>query len=322
MTTTFPTADRAAVPAGSGPATYRTVLVALDGSPLAERALPFARAIARGARARLVLVRAVPLSPAAPGPGSAGAAQRARARGEAAAYLERIAPLVTGHGAVEAAVLEGEPAAAILAHGRARGADLLVLATHGRSGLGRWLYGSVADAVLRQAATPVLLVPATSGAAWPDDRPGRVVVALDGSHEALAALSPARALAAALGARLLLLKVVEPPSGALYRGPIREQLFHPGVALDGARRYLQGVAGTLLSGVEAVEVRAAVGPAAAAIAAVAREAHAGAVAMATHGRGGLARAALGSVATETLHRATVPLLLVRAGVSHVSPQST
>jgi nucleotide-binding universal stress UspA family protein len=149
-----------------------------------------------------------------------------------------------------------------------------------------------------------------------------ILMALDGSHEALAALGPARDLATALGARVLLLRVVEPPSGTLYHAPFREQLFHPEGALAGARRYLQGVAGTLLSGVEGVEVRAAIGPAAAAIAAVAQEADAGVVAMATHGRGGLARAALGSVATETLHRATVPLLLVRAGVRQVSPQST
>jgi nucleotide-binding universal stress UspA family protein len=304
MTAFPPAAERARVPGGSGPASYRTILVALDGSPLAERALPFARAVARGAGARLVLVRAVPPATVAPAPGSAG--------DEAAAYLERIALLVTGHGAVEVAVPAGEPAAAILAHGRARGADLLVLATHGRSGLGRWLYGSVADAVLRHAETPVLLVPATCTAAWQGAGAGRVVVPLDGSHEALTAIAPARALAAALGSRMLLLRVVEPPSGALYRQPIRGQLFQPEVALAGARRYLRGVAATLLPGAEGVDVRAAAGPAAATIAAVAREADAGVVAMATHGRGGVARAALGSVATETVHRATVPLLLVRA----------
>jgi len=287
------------------PKTYRTILVALDGSLLAERALPFARRLAVGTGACLVLARAVTARTDRPDPD---------AEGEAEAYLKRIVRQERGHGRTHLAVLAGEPAPALLAYARSRAADLVVMATHGRSGLGRWLYGSVADAVLRGSELPVLLVPAGGGtgeAVAAGGRPGRVLVALDGSHAALAALAPARALAAALGWRLLLLRAVEPPSGALYRPPVRKELFHPEVALAGARRYLRGVAATLLPGTAGVDVLAVQGAAAPSILAAAQETGADLVVMATHGRGGLARAALGSVAAETLHRATVPLMLVR-----------
>ena len=279
----------------------RSIVVGLDGSAFAERALPFATAIAERSGARLVLVRAASEETVV----------------EAHDYLRALAAPsrgVGGHGehpAVDTAAREGEPAAVLLEEGRRRGADLLVLATHGRSGLGRWRYGSVADAALRHADRPLLLVPATCDRAWPRDRAPRLLVTLDGSGFAEEALPPARTMAQHLGAEIVLLRAVGPPDSS----PLSQAAGEPSPgAADGvaaAEAYLAGIAPTLRAAARGVATCAVAGPAAATIAAVARDREADLIVMATHGRGGLARAVLGSVATGALHRADRPLLLVR-----------
>jgi nucleotide-binding universal stress UspA family protein len=196
-----------------------------------------------------------------------------------------------------------------------------VLATHGRSGLGRWLYGSVADHVLRHAPVPVLLISAGCAPAWPESGPGRILVPLDGSALAEAALAPAAALAGILRARLLLLRAVVPPvatetayaTGHPYATGQPYAYWDPAEALEATRSYLEPLAGGLRERGLTVDVEAAEGPPAAAIASSAWERGAGLIAMATHGRSGVGRLVLGSVATTTLHLAAVPLLLVRPG---------
>jgi nucleotide-binding universal stress UspA family protein len=315
---------------------YRTILVPLDGSTLAERALPYATAVARAAGARLVLARtaaagAVPeeatwvggapggvaLGPA--GPGAPADREPAPTRREESGpdpvrYLEEVAAGLVGE-AVEPSLVLGPAGEAILREARERGVDLIVMSTHGRSGLGRWLYGSVADHVLRHAGVPVLLVSAVCAPAWPEGGPGTILVPLDGSELAEAALAPAAVLAGLFRARLLLLRVVEPPAtaGAAFGAGYDDTDDDPAAALSEAEGYLEGVARSLHEDGPPPEVAAAEGPAAATIARVARERGAGLIAMGTHGRSGLGRLVLGSVATGTLHQAAVPLLLVRPG---------
>jgi nucleotide-binding universal stress UspA family protein len=278
---------------------YRTILVALDGSPLGERALPYAAAVARATGDRLRLVRVVP--------------GRTDADDAAADYLQRAAARLA-RPAPGTAVLAGDPATEILREARRAEAGLVALSTHGRSGLGRWLYGSVADALLRQADLPVLLVPAACPPAWPPEGPRRVVIPLDGSPFAEAAIGPGADLAEALCVEVVVLRVVGPPphvvDDALGGAHVVDD---PAAALEEARRYVAAVADGLRRRGRAAERLAAVGPPAATIAAAAAERGAGVVAMATHGRGGVERAVLGSVTTETIRRSAVPLLLVRPG---------
>jgi nucleotide-binding universal stress UspA family protein len=279
----------------------RSIVVALDGSAFAERALPFATAIAERSGARLVLVRA------APDEGLVEAHDYVRG-------LAAPARGVGGHGerpAVDTVARLGEPAAVLLDESRRRRADLLVLATHGRSGLGRWRYGSVADAVLRHADLPLLLVPATCDRTWPGDRALRLLVTLDGSDFARQALPAARAVARLMGGEVLLLRVVEPPDSSPFTPAVEEQLLDTAPEVKAAEAYLEDVALSLHSGAAGVTTCAVAGPAAPTIAAVARDREVDLIVMATHGRGGLVRAVLGSVATGTLHRADRPLLLVR-----------
>jgi nucleotide-binding universal stress UspA family protein len=291
---------------------YQIILLPLDGSPLAERALPYATLVARASGAVLVLVRAAQAAHGGAGDGDKRA-QQAEAVREAEDYLAAVVGALArqeGQLPVETVVRYGPAAEAILQETRLREAGLVVMATHGRSGLGRWLYGSVADTVLRHATVPILLVPATAVYDWPQDRRPRMLLPLDGSELAAAILAPAGELATTLQATLLLLQVVEPvvsPYSELYGAAP----FDPSARLTWAREYLEQMAAALRGRGHTVAIHAEVGPAASTIAAVARQQRADLIAMATHGRSGLARLVLGSVATGVLQLAGRPLLLVR-----------
>lgn len=157
---------------------YTHILVPLDGSELAEQVLPHVTALALRFRARLTLLRATTaaqavgmqaaLAGALPGGGPiADATPLIAAEREAAAtYLAAVAERLRERGLTVAVEQhDGAPAELILTRARARGADLIAMTTHGRGGLGRLLLGSVADAVVRHASVPVLLVRAQETAA-------------------------------------------------------------------------------------------------------------------------------------------------------------
>jgi nucleotide-binding universal stress UspA family protein len=293
----------------------KTILVPLDGSRLAEQAIPYASRLARSTGARLVLAQATLTEPL---PGQAELVARAAATRRAEIELDVLVNRLRQEGlAVEARVYCEDAATAILDAATQEAADLIVMSTHGRSGLGRWIYGSVADRVLRTALIPVLLVPAACSGEWTTARPLRILVPLDQSPLAEEALGPASELAQALGAELLLLQVLEYPlpavaDGATYLPPLDQD-----ADLAAARQYLEDLAVALRADGQTVTTLAVaaapspVGQAVATIAAVAHDERVDAVVMATHGRGGLARLVMGSVATGVLQHATVPVLVVR-----------
>lgn len=134
-----------------------TLLVPLDGSTLAEQALPVAADMARTSGARVVLLRAA-FAHAYPGRDPVEA-QVAVVR-EAEDYLAGIAERVRALGVpkVSASAWYGEPATAIVEAAEFNRADLIVMTTHGRSGLGRLVMGSVAESVLRGTTTPILIL--------------------------------------------------------------------------------------------------------------------------------------------------------------------
>src|SRR4051812_35490907 len=289
------------------PTMLNTILVPVDGSDFAERAVPYAAGLARSAAARVVLMRVLPHR----APGSAtdelGAVQ---------AYLNLDAGAMRAGGLeVETIVRRVHPvhaddvARAITATAEEQGVSLIVMSTHGRSGLGRWLYGSVTDSVLRQTATPMLLVPSHAEQPQPTDRPIRLLVPLDGSELAEEAILTAESWAGATDAELVLLRVVEPPSYPLYGDGYAYIPFDPDVEVAEARQYLQEKVDRLRADGKRVTARAVVGQPSLMVARVAHDEGVDVIMMATHGRGGLARLVLGSVATATLQRADVPILL-------------
>jgi nucleotide-binding universal stress UspA family protein len=228
----------------------------------------------------------------------------------AAAYLDRVAAGVRAHGLVaEPVVAAGRPADVVVHEAAAREVDLIVMTTHGRSGPGRWVLGSVADEVLHRTARPVLLV--RSGQAVTSERPHRIVVPLDGSELAERALLHARALAGP-GGELLLYQALAPITPVVPdAGPdsLWTEMMEDTTAE--ALAYLERVAAPLRAAGYGARTAVDFGPAASLIAEYARREQADLIVVSSHGRSGTARWLLGSVADELVRSSPVPLLLLR-----------
>jgi nucleotide-binding universal stress UspA family protein len=134
-----------------------SILVPLDGSPLAEAALPKALELAEVSGAGLLLLRAAQ-APTLPGTDPTEA--QVRVVSDAEGYLAEVQKRLTRESAVtvETSVWYGPAAYAIVEAARIRKVDQIVMTTHGRSGLGRLLLGSVAESVLRGTITPILIL--------------------------------------------------------------------------------------------------------------------------------------------------------------------
>ena len=152
---------------------YKKIMVPLDGSELAECVLPHLTTIVKGCGSpAVVLVRVAEPATWLFGTGTDGArvyteeqAAQDRQRlavleaAEAEKYLNSVASRVQlGNAAIQTAVLKGKASEALADYASKNGVDLIVMSTHGRSGVSRWLLGSVADRLMRSAEVPVLMV--------------------------------------------------------------------------------------------------------------------------------------------------------------------
>jgi nucleotide-binding universal stress UspA family protein len=146
---------------------YKKMLAPLDGSELSECILEHIRAIALGCKvSKVVLLRVVEPIPSSAYAASAELGEDWVAKAEekdqayAREYLAKLAGKLKKEGiAVETATARGLPAYEILDYAKKNAVDIIVMSTHGRSGITRWVMGSVADRVLRRAAVPVLIIP-------------------------------------------------------------------------------------------------------------------------------------------------------------------
>jgi nucleotide-binding universal stress UspA family protein len=303
----------------------RKMLIPLDGSGLAERALEDAAALSASTAATLILLRTVELHTV---PGMDDRAAEVEALSDAERYLREHAERLQHRGfTCEVVATYGPAAEWIVAEASLRDVDLIVMSTHGRSGPARWLLGSVAEAVLARTSVPVLLV-----RAWQPrgremllrDEP-RVLVPLDGSAFAEAALPIAAGLADDVGAELVLIRVQPRPADVIKTeaGLVLSYVDQQEAGLvSEATDYLNMVAGGLLErwlGVP-VSTRAELGDAASSITATAMQLNAALIVMTTHGRTGVSRAVLGSVAGRILEHSTASLVLVRPRDSDSSPE--
>jgi nucleotide-binding universal stress UspA family protein len=286
----------------------RSILVPLDGSPLAEQAIPVAVSLARqtGAKVRFATVEP-PLSLAVMSPEAVDshALTLEEVREQLRRYLASKAEAVgITHGVRTAIkVLRGIPAAALAGHADDQEIDLVVMTTHGRGGISRFWLGSVADQLLRRTTVPVLLL--RPGDTSPPTQFHRVLIALDGSSQSEAAVAPALMLAETTqGSRILLTQVIEPLPpliGPEYEEEERRE----------ASGRLEHLAHSLrLRGVPAT-VRIAAGPGVAdQIRKLARAEEADLIVVGTHGARGVERLILGSVADKVVRAATQPVLVV------------
>ncbi|HEY4712575.1 MAG TPA: universal stress protein [Dehalococcoidia bacterium] len=139
---------------------YKKILVPLDGSELAECVLPHVKAIAAGcSTGQVVLLRIVePLPAGIPPAVDFEVVQKAGVKA-AEGYLVKVKAQLSKEGLnVEAKVLTGRPAETITDFAQREKVDLIALATHGRSGISRWVFGSVADRLVRSSSVPILLI--------------------------------------------------------------------------------------------------------------------------------------------------------------------
>jgi len=316
---------------------FRSLLVPLDGSPAAEHALPMALSLARRFEAALQIVHVHrPVWGFYGEGGLYDAIVDRELREGVQEYLDGVIQRLSQvtNVPLSSVLLDGLVAGAINRHAIDSGVDLIVMTTQGRGPVARFWLGSVADALVREAAIPMLCV--RPGESEPDlsQEPafGPVLIPLDGSQLAEQILVPAAALATATHAELTLLRVVEqfmPESYAPDRRRVsgmRQGLMEQLQEMDSqewkrAEDYLDQLAERLRTRSLTVQTRVVshVQPAIA----ILEDASAHGVdliAVATHGRGGLKRLLIGSVADKVLRGATTPVLVFRPVGEFVSAE--
>ncbi len=306
---------------------YERILVPLDGSEFSERVLPVAKRLAGDLAIPLKLLHAIePEHPSI----SQSLNERlyyihsAHHRGmHARAYAEPIRTRLVESGLdVNIIIPQGDPGDAIVEEADREPGTLITMSSHGRSGAFRWWTGSVADRVLHRTASPLLMIrPGDRRDAAMEGEFGRVVVPVDGSSLAEQAVSHASHLGKAMGLAVELVRAIpsveeynslarlgpaslvsQAPSYAEYRAIVEKE----------AEDYLAQLGERLKQ--DGVQVNWSVlhGPAAAAIIDYSVASEDALLVMTTHGRSGVARMVLGSVAERVVRQSGEPVLLIRA----------
>jgi nucleotide-binding universal stress UspA family protein len=335
----------------------RNIIVPLDQSHVAECAIPYARALARRTDARVTLLTAMESSSSLPEPPpeddlppveerpltpterrysasmpigfNPGAAELTEeeleeiteALKEKEDYLTYIGDSIT-EAPVEKKIVYGDPVDQIVKAGRERDGDpastpVIVVASHGRSGLGRILLGSVALKVAERATCPMLIVRALSEPipSVSEISLGKVLIALDGSRFSEAVLDPVRRMLGHEGTSIHLLRVVELDRSWVTGEPAKQDA-EGRTARDDAEQYLSSMADRFTARGYATTWDVVEGDPAQRINEVSEEVQANLIALATHGYSGLKRLTIGSVAEEVLNKAKRPIILVRPEETH------
>jgi len=300
------------------------ILVPLDGSEFAERALDPAVSLAdrTGGEVHVVsIVSDLPPVPLASGDGELVSRWFEEEKERAETYLGGVRERLLAKGGevnVHTHVRVGPVTASIQTLAREAEVDLILLTTHGRGSWQRAWLGSVADQLLRRAEVPLLLLRDDGSGTRPfadPGYPGHVLVPLDGSEAAEVVLSPLRSVLPREGARVTLVSVLHQPF------PLATT-YLPHVVADEAlvverkerlREYMAGIEARVRElGVDRVESRVLVGDdVVEGILEFATAESVDMIAMSTRGRGGVARMLMGSVADKILRGADVPILTAR-----------
>lgn len=299
-----------------------TILVPLDGSPISERVIPAIEPLARGLGAPVTLIHVVGL-PSMPADVAAEhrgyleevqGQEMLRARGYLGALKGRLQA-----GGIEAdtAVLQGRPAEMIVSYAHSQGVGVIAMSTHGRSGVGRWVIGSVADRVLHLAVLPVLLIRAAEAEKETPPAPvfQKILLPADGSPESERAIPFARHLAERLDLEVVVARVIPTVSFAFtepYPFGGAEMAVGLWTALEkDAAEYLDRTVDALRAGGLRVQGALLRGDPAAELVNLAARTPGALVVMSTHGRAGVERLVLGSVADRLVRDSHSPVLLTR-----------
>jgi nucleotide-binding universal stress UspA family protein len=299
---------------------YSKILVPLDGSKTAEKVLPYARYLSGKFKVPVELLAVVDIAEVA----SHMVSEKARfldtiiedAVRYSTSYLRGVATTFADTGVVSCSVEKGKAEDTIIEKAATDKAMLITMATHGRSGLNRFLLGSIAEKVLRGAANPLLLIRATE-----DGKPAgeamlkSVIVPLDGSELAEAVLPLVADMAKKLDLEVELFRAYHIPYNVyagdegFYAGNYDELLAS---VRDEAKEYLDKKASDLKRlGVTKVTCVTKEGFAGDEIIALGRKTADNLIAMSSHGRSGVNRWMLGSVAETVVRHSGDPVLITR-----------
>jgi len=288
---------------------WKRILVPLDGSNLAELALAYAEELAIAFNSEVVLLYV-------------SEPRESQHRHMQQLYMDGVAKQVREYvkerAEVKTIVLPGEPAERIINYARRHKVGLIIMASHGRSGITAWATGSVASKVLQATRVPVLLIRVVK----PPQRVAgkqlldRILLPLDGSEAAEAAVPYVKELTSKLGSEVVLFGVV--PAGQHVRtvGGL-DYILYPEQELElvkaEAREYLDRLYHRLKGGKGVVRVELKVGDdIAGEIIRFAEKTGASLIAISAHGRSGIEKWVFGSIANKILQTSNIPVLLVRA----------
>jgi nucleotide-binding universal stress UspA family protein len=314
---------------------FQRILVPLDGSLRAERALPIAARIARHTSGTVHLIQVI--NPQIDYSGGLAPAPLLSEQviememTEASRYLQSISTLQLSGIATTTEVSFGFPAQCVLAAAAEQQSDLIVLCSHGRTGFVRWALGSVAHTLSHESTVPTLVLRESDPAVrlvGPDTtQPLRALVPLDGSPLAEAALAPAAHLVSALAApargQLHLIQVVLPLQETATKG---EDIAHYDEARARASTYLAQIAERLQTSMKELPLSVSWSVAsnhdvASTLVNLAEQTDEGEgtrkgdrydlIAVSTHGRHGFSRWVMGSVTDRMLNTTKLPMMIVR-----------
>ncbi len=301
---------------------YSKILVPLDGSTAAESALPLVRSLARRLALPVELLGAIDLREVSRGASAADGLFLDRLLEDqsrrGAEYLDNIAKTLSGL-PVTTRGEKGVAAEVIIEIAAADKNTLIVMATHGRSGLNRFLMGSIAEKVLRATANPLLLVKAVEPIATDGEAAlTSIVVPLDGSDLAEGVLPTVEELAKKLDLEVVLIRAFAIPYGAYSTGdgfydPVNLEAFLARLREETIDYLERKTAELKRKGIENVSYVAKEGLSADEIIKFARDTPANLIAMSTHGRSGVKRWVLGSVTETVVRYSGDPVLVLRAG---------
>ena len=270
---------------------YTTVLVALDGSENAEKVLPCVEPLLKTSKGKALLLQVLPAGKEGP-------------EAAAQAYLREIAARL-GKKKIRAVgkIARGDPAVAIVRGAEELEADLVAFTSHGQGGLAQWVFGSVAQKILRGCSRPLLVVRALEAS---PARVKRIVVPLDGSIGSEATLPHAIHLARAHGASIELLHVSGESGVEAGDSKLRNWLLREKRRLETRFAEIEQEE----PGLKFVRVIEEGDPAARILERVEKE-PASIIVMGSHGRTGFSRWMFGSVSEKVLQAAKCPVLIAR-----------
>jgi len=295
---------------------FEHLLIPLDGSSLAECVLPHVLAMAKALNARVTLLQVVEQGPSGGRTRVIDPLEWQYSEAEAGAYLQGVAGRLRPAGVTAAQVLlQGDPAERVVDYAKTEHVDLVVLSSHGRSGLSGWNVSSVVQKILARAHTSILLIPAYHPAAAEVValRYERLLVPLDGSQRAECVLPLVGALAAQHHSHILLAHVVRKPELPRRAPPSREDQELADALTERNRqeasRYLEDLRARLSL---PAEVRLPIEEhVAAALQQLAQEEKIDLVLLSAHGHSGGTRWPYGSLPTSFILYGDKPLVIVQ-----------